>query len=227
VEIAAGTWIGPHVVVQGPTRIGPGNKIFQFASIGDMPQDKKYRGEQTLLEIGARNVIREFCTINRGTLQGGGVTRIGDDNWIMAYVHIAHDCIVGSHTIFANGASLAGHVRVDDHAALGGFTLVFQFCRLGAHCLCAFGSHIDKDVPPFVTVAGQMARPRGINAEGLRRRGFSAEAIATLRRAYRLVYRSSLTSSQAVERLRQLAQECTEVGLMAGFIEHSQRGIIR
>jgi UDP-N-acetylglucosamine acyltransferase len=227
VEIGAGTWIGPHVVVQGPTRIGPNNRIFQFASVGDIPQDKKYNGERTLLEIGARNVIREYCTINRGTVQGGGITRIGDDNWIMAYVHIAHDCQVGSHTVFANGASLAGHVQVADHAVLGGFTLVFQFCRLGAHCFCAMASAIDKDVPPFVTVAGHMARPRGINTEGLRRRGFSSEVIGTLRRAYKVVYRSSLTASQAIHRLRQLAAECSEVGLMASFLEQSSRGIVR
>ncbi len=227
VEIASGTKVGPHAVIQGPTRIGPDNKVFQFASIGDVPQDKKYRGERTWLEIGAGNVIREYCSINRGTVQGGGVTRIGDDNWIMAYVHIAHDCEVGSHTIFANGASLAGHVQVADYAFLGGFTLVYQFCRLGAHCLCAFGSHIHKDVPPFVTVAGQLARPRGINTEGLRRRGFGPEVVATLRRAYRVLYRSGLTAAQALERLHILAQECPEVSLLVGFLEQSQRGILR
>ena len=171
VMIGEGSWIGPHVVINGPTRIGRHNKIFQFASVGEIPQDKKYGGEPTLLEIGDRNVIREFCTLNRGTAQGGGVTRIGSDNWIMAYVHIAHDCQIGNHTIFANNASLAGHVVIEDHVILGGFTQVHQFCALGAHCFTAFGSGIAKDVPPYVMVAGHPAEPHGLNVEGLRRRG--------------------------------------------------------
>lgn len=165
VVIGAGTWVGPHVVVNGPTRIGRDNKIFQFSSLGEMPQDKKYQGEPTLLEIGDRNVIREFCTLNRGTAQGGGVTRIGHDNWIMAYVHLAHDCLIGNQTIFANNASLAGHVVVEDQVILGGFTQVHQFCTLGAHSFTAFGSGIAKDVPPYVMVAGHPAAPHGLNVE--------------------------------------------------------------
>jgi len=170
VEIEAGTWIGPHVVIRGPTRIGRENRIFQFSSLGDEPQDKKYAGEDTLLEIGDRNLFREHVTVNRGTVQGGGVTRIGGDNWIMVGVHIAHDCVVGNHTIFANNASLAGHVTVEDHVILGGFTLVHQFCALGAHSFTAMGSVIPKDVPPYVLVSGHMARPYGLNAVSRPRR---------------------------------------------------------
>ncbi|MDE2090232.1 MAG: acyl-ACP--UDP-N-acetylglucosamine O-acyltransferase, partial [Gammaproteobacteria bacterium] len=197
------------------------------ASLGDAPQDKKYAGEPTRLEIGARNVIREYCTINRGTVQGGGLTRLGDDNWIMAYVHIAHDCIVGNQTIFANAASLAGHARIDDYAILGGFTLVHQFCRLGAHCFCAMGSVVNKDVPPYVTVSGHMARPHGINTEGLKRRGFSPRALAGLRKAYKILYKSRLTLEHAIAQLEALAAECAEVGIMIDFLRDSQRSIVR
>ena len=227
VEIGDGTWIGPHVVINGPTRIGRDNKIFQFASLGEAPQDKKYAGEPTSLEVGDRNVIREYCTLNRGTAQGGGVTRIGDDNWIMAYVHIAHDCLIGNQTVFANGATLAGHVSVGDYAILGGFTLVHQFCALGAHCFCGMGSAVSKDVPPYVMVAGHMAEPHGINTEGLKRRGFSPEVLRTLREAYKILYKSNLTLEQAVAKLKGLADECREVGEMVTFLEQSTRGIIR
>ncbi|MEK7322371.1 MAG: acyl-ACP--UDP-N-acetylglucosamine O-acyltransferase [Pseudomonadota bacterium] len=227
VVIGAGTWVGPHVVVNGPTRIGRDNKIFQFSSLGEMPQDKKYQGEPTLLEIGDRNVIREFCTLNRGTAQGGGVTRIGHDNWIMAYVHLAHDCLIGNQTIFANNASLAGHVVVEDQVILGGFTQVHQFCTLGAHSFTAFGSGIAKDVPPYVMVAGHPAAPHGLNVEGLRRRGFSSETIAQLRRAYKFLYRSNLILKDAIEQMRSLVEETPEVGEMIRFLEKSSRGIIR
>ena len=191
VAIDAGTRIGPHVVIKGHTRIGRDNTIYQFASIGEDPQDKKYNGEPTLLEIGDRNTIREFVTINRGTVQDEGVTRLGDDNWIMAYVHIAHDCQVGNQTIFANNASLAGHVTVGDYVILGGFTLVYQFCSLGPHSLTAYGSGISMDVPPYVTVGGSPARPHGLNMEGLRRRGFPHAVRKVLKQAYKTLYREN------------------------------------
>ncbi len=227
VEIGERTWIGPHVIINGPTRIGCENKIFQFASIGDIPQDKKFAGETTLLEIGDRNVIRESCTINRGTADGGGVTRIGSDNWIMAYVHIAHDCLIGNDVVFSNAASLAGHVSVDDHAILGGFTLIHQFCAIGAHCFSAMGSVIPKDVPPYVMVSGHMAKPFGLNSEGLKRRGFSKETLGNLRKAYKIIYRSNLTVDQAVEQLIELSGACPEVQLFTDFLTKSTRGIIR
>jgi len=227
VDIGAGTWIGPHVVINGPTRIGRDNRIYQFASVGEAPQDKKYAGEATRLEIGDRNLIREFVTINRGTVQDAGVTRIGDDNWIMAYVHIAHDCRVGNQTIFSNNASLAGHVRVDDYAILGGFTLVHQFCAIGAHAFCAFGSGIKKDVPPFVIVDGSPARPRGLNAEGLKRRGFTDRAQQALRQAYKTLYRSNLSLQEALVELQGMAQEQEEVAQLVSFIEQQTRGIVR
>lgn len=227
VYIGAGTWIGPHVVIRGHTRIGEKNKIYQFASVGDDPQDKKYKGERTLLEIGDRNVIRESCTINRGTVQGGGVTRMGNDNWIMAYVHIAHDCIIGNDTILVNNASLAGHVTIEDHVILGGFSLVHQFCTVGAYAFTSMASGVAKDVPPYVRVAGHMAEPHGLNSEGLKRHGFTPETVAHLRRAYKIIYRSNLTVEKAVERLRELAQECHEVEHLAAFVEKSKRGIVR
>ncbi len=227
VVIGAGSWIGPHVVINGPTRIGRDNEIFQFSSIGEMPQDKKYGGEPTLLEIGDRNVIREFCTLNRGTVQGGGATRIGSDNWIMAYVHIAHDCQIGNHTIFANNASLAGHVTIGDHVILGGFSLVHQFCSLGTHCFTAFSSGIAKDIPPYVIVSGNPAAPHGLNAEGLRRRGFSTETLTRLRRAYKTIYRANLTLKDAVVQLKEQVAECPEIGVMVDFLEKSSRGIVR
>ncbi len=227
VEIAEGTWIGPHVIIQGPTRIGRDNRIYQFASIGEIPQDKKYAGEKTRLEIGDRNVIREFCTINRGTIQDAGVTRIGDDNWIMAYVHVAHDCIVGSRTIFANGASLAGHVQVEDDVVLGGFALVYQRCRVGAHSLCGFACGVDHDVPPFVMVAGYRAEPHGVNAEGLRRRGFPDEEIRAIRHAYKTIYRSQLKLDEAIRRVRAIGKDFPRLTILADFLASSTRGIVR
>ena len=227
VEIGSGSWVGPHVVIKGPTRIGKNNKIFQFCSIGDDPQDKKYHGEKSLLEIGSGNVIREFCSINRGTADGGGKTVIGDDNWIMAYVHVAHDCIVGSHTVFANNSTLAGHVTVDDYAILGGFTGVHQFCRIGSFSFSAISSVIVKDVPPYLLVSGNKAKPNGLNREGLRRHGFSSEAINLLRKAYKTVYRDGLVLKEALALLKILGQGSEEVTKFTEFIERSERGIVR
>ncbi|HKJ10566.1 MAG TPA: acyl-ACP--UDP-N-acetylglucosamine O-acyltransferase [Gammaproteobacteria bacterium] len=227
VQIGAGTRIGPHAFVKGPARIGRDNRIFQFASVGDDPQDKKYGGEPTWLEIGDRNVIREYCTINRGTVQDEGVTRIGDDNWIMAYVHIAHDCQVGSNTVFANNASLAGHVRIEDHVILGGFTLVHQFCSIGTHSFTSYSTGISKDIPPYLMVSGSPARPHGLNSEGLRRHGFPVAEREALRKAYKTLYRSGSTLEQALKDLRELAQTSSSVATMVAFIENRTRGIIR
>jgi UDP-N-acetylglucosamine acyltransferase len=227
VEIGEGTVIESHVVINGPTRIGRDNKIYSFAAIGGDPQDKKFAGEITELEIGDRNVIREYCTISRGTAQDVGVTRIGNDNWIMATVHIAHDCQIGSHTIFANSATLAGHVTIEDYAILGGFTLVHQFCKVGAHCFTAMNSVISKDVLPFTMISGHMAKPHGLNTEGLKRRGFSSESISKLRKAYKIIYRSSNTLGQAVEELEPMAQDCKEVGQLLDFLKNVTRGIVR
>lgn len=227
VEIDAGTWIGPHVVINGHTRIGKDNKIFQFSSLGEMPQDKKYRGEETRLEIGDRNVIREFCTFNRGTSQDVGVTRVGDDNWVMAYVHLAHDCQIGNHTIFANNAQLAGHVHVGDYAILGGFTVVHQFCHIGGHSITGMGTILFKDVPPYVTAAGHDAQPHGINSEGLKRRGFSSGAIMEIKRAYKTLYKSGLTLDEAKRVLVEQSQSCPEIQLLIDFFANSTRGIIR
>ncbi len=228
VQIAAGTWIGPHVVIKGPTRIGRDNKIYQFASIGEIPQDKKYGGEtEPRLEIGDRNEIREYCTLNRGTVQGGGITRIGDDNWIMAYCHIAHDSIVGNQTIFANGASLAGHVLIEDYAILGAFTLIHQFCKMGVHSFSGGGTVISKDVPPFVTVSGNRAGAYGINKEGLKRRGFSNKTIQALHQAYKIIYKKNLTIEQAIEELKTLSEEHAEVQQMQRFLQQATRGIVR
>lgn len=207
--------------------MGCDNKIYSFASIGDDPQDKKYAGEPTRLVIGERNVIRECCTINRGTVQDEGVTSIGNDNWIMAYVHIAHDCKVGNNTILANNTSLAGHVSVDDHTILGGFTLVHQFCAIGAYAFTAMSSVISKDVPPYVMVSGHMARPHGLNSEGLKRRGFSKEVMLELRRAYKTLYRSGLTLDEAKEALQEPAIRFPEVRIMLEFLGRVTRGLIR
>lgn len=227
VEIGANTWIGPHVVINGPTRIGCDNRIFQFSSIGEMPQDKKYAGEPTRLEIGDRNVIRESCTINRGTSQDQGVTRIGDDNWIMAYVHVAHDCIVANKTILANNVALAGHVHVADEAILGGFTLVHQFCAIGAHAFSAMGTAIGKDVPPYVMVSGNPVSVHGLNAEGLKRRGFDKERLGELRKAYKLLYRSGLTLEAAKEALQPMAEASADIRLLLDFLQQQTRGIAR
>ena len=228
VQIASGSWIGPHVVIKGPTQIGHDNKIYQFASIGEVPQDKKYKGEpQTRLEIGDRNEIREYCTVNRGTVQGGGVTRIGNDNWIMAYCHIAHDCDVGNKTIFANNTSLAGHVRIEDYVILGGFTLVHQFCAIGMHSFSGANTLIFKDVPPFVTVWGNRAEAYGINKEGLKRRGFSSETIRALHQAYKIIYKQNLTTELAIETLKELREKHPEVRQLVTFLQQSKRGIVR
>jgi len=227
VTIGDGTWIGPHVVIDGPTTIGRDNRIHAFNSLGGEPQDKKYRGQPTELVIGDRNTIREYCTFNRGTVEDGGITRIGDDNWIMAYVHIAHDCSVGNHTIFANAASLAGHCRVEDYAILGGFTLVHQFCQVGAHAFTAMGSVINRDVPPYVTVAGTYAEPHGINSEGLRRRGFDNERIGAIKRAYRTLYKAGLPLAEARAQLAEAAKTAPDVQLMLEFIDRSQRSLVR
>jgi UDP-N-acetylglucosamine acyltransferase len=227
VSIGSGTVIGPHVVINGPARIGSDNRIYQFASLAEDPQDKKYAGEETWLEIGDRNTIREFVTLNRGTVQDDGVTRLGDDNWIMAYVHVAHDCQIGSNTIFANNASLAGHVTIGDHVILGGFTLVHQFCSIGAHALTAFGTGLSMDVPPYVTVAGSPAKAHGLNMEGLRRRGFSEETRSALRKAYRTLYREKLGLQDALVQLREQADGCPEVALLVDFLESQTRGIVR
>jgi len=227
VEIGEDTWIGPHVVINGPTRIGRNNRIFQFNSIGDDPQDKKYAGEVSSLEIGDRNTIREYCTFNRGTKHGGGVTRVGSDNWIMAYVHIAHDCQVGNDVVMANNVTLAGHVTIGDHAILGGFTLVHQFCTVGAHSFSAMGTAIGKDVPPYVLVAGQPASPRGLNSEGLKRHGFDSATLQSLRKAYKTVYRNGLKAEQAIEQLNCLGAQSREIQAMAEFIRTSTRGIVR
>ncbi len=228
VQIAAGTWIGPHVVIKGPTRIGRDNKIYQFASLGEIPQDKKYGGEpDTRLEIGDRNEIREYCSINRGTLQGDSVTRIGDDNWIMAYCHIAHDCQIGNQTTFANGASLAGHVQIDDFVTLGGFSLVHQFCVMGKYSFSGASSLIFKDVPPFVTVWGNRAKAYGINKEGLRRHGFSRDTIMALHQAYKIIYKNNQTIEQAIEKLKELREEFPEIQQLIKFLRQSKRGIVR
>ena len=227
VEIDAGCEVGPHVVINGPTKIGKNNRIFQFASVGEEPQDKKYNGEPTRLEIGDGNVIRECCTISRGTVQDDGLTKLGNDNWIMAYVHIAHDCQIGSNTIFANSATLAGHVTVEDYAILGGFTLVHQFCKIGAHCFTAMNSVISKDVPPFLMISGHMAQPHGLNTEGLKRRGLSSEALSALKSAYKIVYRSGNTLEQAITELSDLSGKHSEVSQFVKFLSSSTRGIVR
>lgn len=227
VRIDSGTTVGPHVVIQGRTSIGRNNRIYQFASLGDAPQDKKYAGEDTRLEIGDGNTIREFCSFNRGTVQDAGVTRIGSDNWLMAYVHIAHDCQVGDHTIFANNSSLAGHVLIQDHAILGGFTLVHQFCKVGAHVITAAATVVFKDVPPYLTVAGYQAKPHGINTEGLKRRGFAPATITRIQRAYKTLYKSNLLLEEAKQQLAEQRKECEELGTLLEFLEISTRGIVR
>lgn len=227
VEINSGTRIESHVVIKGPTKIGKNNKIFQFASIGEDPQDKKYNGEPTVLEIGDNNVFRECCTINRGTVQGGGVTRIGRDNLIMAYVHVAHDCIIGNEVILANNASLSGHVVVHDYAILSGFAGVHQFCHIGSYSFLAGYTPVGKDVLPYVLVSGREATVCGLNSEGLKRRGFSTETINHLKRAYKIIYRSGLTVPQALEQLQEIVPECPEVQLFIDSLNQSARGIVR
>src|SRR5262249_43987615 len=227
VEIGAGTTIGPHVVVQGATRIGRDNRIWQFASVGGDPQDKKFHGERSELVIGDRNTVREFVTINRGTGDGGGVTRIGDDNWIMAYAHIAHDCRIGNNAIFSNNATLAGHVEIGDYVILSGFAGVHQFCRIGAHAFVGMGCLVNGDVPPFVMIAADYGRPRGINAEGLKRRGYTPERIAAIKRAYRTLYVSGKPLAEARAELDKIATDAPDVKLMLDFIDSGERSLAR
>ena len=227
VEIGEGTTVGPHVVIDGRTRVGKNNRIFAHSALGGEPQDKKYAGEATGLEIGDDNTIREFCTFNCGTSQDAGVTRIGSDNWLMAYVHVAHDCQVGSHTIFANAASIAGHVHVGDYAILGGFTGVHQFVRIGAHSITAGATLLLQDLPPYVMAAGNAAKPFGINAEGLKRRGFTEEQIADIKRAYKSLYRSGLTLEEAKKSIAAQAAAEPSLKILVEFLERSTRGIVR
>jgi UDP-N-acetylglucosamine acyltransferase len=227
VEIGANTSIGAHCVITGHTRVGIDNRIFHFCSIGEANQDKKYKGEPTRLEIGDRNTIREYCSINRGTVQDVGVTRIGNDNWIMAYSHIAHDCQVGSNTTIANCTQLAGHVHIGDWATLGGFTGVHQFVKIGAHVMTGVSSVVLQDIPAFVMVGGNPLAPFGINAEGIKRRGFSADAIAALKRAYKTLYKSGLSFGEAKDELRKQAAEHAEVRILVESLDASTRGIVR
>lgn len=227
VVIGAGTWIGPHVVINGPTRIGKDNKIFQFASLGDEPQDKKYKGEPTRLEIGDRNVIRESATVNRGTAQGEGVTRIGDDNLLMAYSHVAHDCRLGNQIVLSNVATLGGHVEIGDFAIMGGLSAVHQFTKVGAYCFIANNAAVTRDVPPYVMAVGQPAEPHSVNAVGLKRRGFTEEQILNVRRAYRLLYRSGLKLKAALEQLDAAAATQAEIRPFVEFIRRSSRSIVR
>lgn len=227
VRIGANTEIGSHVVIEGHTTIGEDNRIFQFASLGAQPQDKKYRDEPTKLIIGNGNTIREFTTFNTGTVTGIGETRIGDDNWLMAYVHIAHDCVIGNHTVFANNASLAGHVTIGDWVILGGYTLVFQFCIIGSYAMTAFAAGVHKDVPPYVMASGYRAEPAGLNTEGMRRRGFTPEQIANVKRIYKLIYRQGLGLEEARQQVLELSSTAEELNVFKPFFEASTRGIVR
>ena len=231
VVIGARTRVGPHVVIDGKTSIGEDNVFYQFSSIGAPPQDKKYAGEPTRLEIGDRNTIREFCTFNRGTVQDVGVTRLGNDNWMMAYVHLAHDCQIGNHTIFANNAQLAGHVQVDDWAIMGGFSNVHQFCKIGAHAMVGMSTSLTQDVPPYVILSGNPAQAHGINSEGLKRRGFSRDAITAIRHAYKVLYKSGLTLEEAKAALHAQEQSepefAAELKLIRDFLQNVSRGIVR
>lgn len=227
VTIGAGTTVGPHCVLEGHTTIGRDNRIFQFNSIGAANQDKKYAGEPTTLVIGDRNTIREFCTFHVGTVQDVGITRLGNDNWIMAYVHLAHDCQVGHNTIFANNAQLAGHVLVGDHAILGGFTVVHQFVRIGAHSMTAMGTILLQDLPPYVMASGNAAQPHGINSEGLKRRGFSAQSIGAIRNAYKTLYKSGLRLEEARNEIASVAAKVPELAALSDFLGTSGRGIVR
>jgi len=227
VKIGDGTKIGPHVTLAGHTSIGQNNKIFQYASVGEVPQSTGYKNEPTELRIGNNNIIRECCTLHTGTVEGGGITQIGNDNFLMAYVHIAHDCILGNKIIFANGSSLAGHVIVDDHVILGGFTLIHQFCKIGAHVMTGIGAISFKDIPPYLKVSGNTARPYGINVKGLQRRGFDEQAISALKQAYRILYRSQLSFMDAISEIRKLADEDSNVKVFADFLTNSERGVVR
>jgi UDP-N-acetylglucosamine acyltransferase len=227
VKIGEGSWIGPHVVVTGRTTIGRNNRIFQFASIGEEPQDKKYAGEDTELIIGDNNTIRELCTFSRGTTQGSGKTIIGNNNWIMACVHIAHDCILGDNIIMANNASLAGHVTVGNWAILSGYSLIHQFCSVGEHSFTSFASHVNQSIPPYITVSGEKAKARGVNTEGLKRRGYTPEQIQQVRRAYKILYRSGKTLEEAHSELAAMARESNEVQPFVDFLDKTEKSMIR
>jgi len=228
VKIDSGNTIASHVVINGPTQIGKDNIFYQFGSIGEDPQDKKYQGEDTLLEIGDNNVIREFTTLNRGTVQDRGATSLGDNNLIMAYVHIAHDCVLGDHIILANNVALAGHVNIHNGAILGGYSLIHQFCTIGSYCFTAMNSVISKDIPPYVMVSGHMAKPHGLNIEGLKRLGMTAEVIKSIKLAYKALYRSKLTLEDAITEVSELETNCPELSIMVNFLNnHVNRGIIR
>ena len=227
VRIDAGTRIGPHAVINGRTTIGKNNHIFQFTSIGEQPQDKKYAGEDTELIMGDNNTVREMCTFSRGSAQGGGVTRIGSNNWIMACVHIAHDCILGDNIIMANNTSLAGHVTIGTNAILSGYSLIHQFCTVGEYSFTSFASAVNQSIPPYVTVAGEKARAKGINTEGLKRHGFTSEQINNVRRAYKTLYRESLPLEEATARLVALAPDAPELQILVDFLKQAERGIIR
>jgi UDP-N-acetylglucosamine acyltransferase len=227
VTIGSGCRIGPHAVVLGPTQLGRNNQVFQFASLGDAPQDKKYKGEPTRLEIGDGNTFREYCTVNRGTTHDLGVTRIGSDNWFMAYTHVAHDCQVGDHCILANFATLGGHVELGDWVIMAGFSGVHQFCKIGAHCFVANNAAVTRDVPPYLMVTGQPAEPHSVNAEGLKRRGFTPEQIRNIRGAYKVLYRSGLKLAEATEQLNKLAAEQPELQPFVEFLATTTRSIVR
>ena len=227
VKIEAGTVIGPHVVIKGPTSIGKKNRIYQFTSIGEDPQDKKYAAEVTRLEIGDRNTIREFTSMHRGTQQDNSVTQIGNDNLFMAYTHVAHDCIIGDHVIMANGASLAGHVHLNSHAILGGFTLVHQFTQIGQYSFAAMGSAITQDIPPFIMVGGKPTRPHGINSVGMERNSISAEDIRLIRNAYKIIYKMNLRLEDAIEKMEDMANDSKQLSDMISFLRNVRRGILR
>ncbi|MEO6078571.1 MAG: acyl-ACP--UDP-N-acetylglucosamine O-acyltransferase [Steroidobacteraceae bacterium] len=227
VSIGPGSWIGPHVVINGPTVIGAGNKVFQFASIGEAPQDKKYQGEETRLLIGDRNVFREYVTVNRGTVTGIGETRIGNDNLLLAYTHIAHDCVLGDNIILSNAVNLAGHVELGDWVIMGGFAGSHQFCRIGAHAFIGNNTSVIRDIPPYVLATGHPAEPRSANIEGLKRRGFSEEQIRAIRNAYRVLYRSELRLEEAVAQLREMAAEHDCLTILVDFISQSTRSLAR
>ena len=227
VSIGAGSVIGNHVTITANTTIGKNNYIYHYSSIGESPQDKKYNQEKTFLEIGDNNTIREFCTFNRGTAQDQSLTKIGNDNWIMAYVHLAHDCEIKNHTILANNTSLAGHVTIDDYAILGGFTLVHQFCKIGSHIITAVNTVVFKDIPPYIIAAGYDAKPNGINVEGLKRRGFDPKIITKIKEAYKILYRKGLSLNEAEAQIKLLSKDTKELNLYTDFIAKSTRGIIR
>lgn len=227
VQIGAGSVIGPHAILTGPMKIGRNNRIASHASVGADPQDKKFKGEEAWLEIGDDNTIREFVTLNRGTGAGGGVTKIGNDNWIMAYVHMGHDCILGNHCVVANNTSFAGHVIVEDYVNFAGFSLIHQFCKIGNHAFLGMNAKVNGDVPPYVTIAGDQSRPRGINSEGLRRRGFSPEQIAAIKRGYKTIYTRDLPLAEAVAELQRAAVEHPELLAFVDFIGKSDRGLLR